>query len=171
MVAKGFAATETVESITRAQALAEQLDRPEHLEPLMLAQSTVHLARAEYRLALSLGQQMEGIGEARNDVAGQVFGRLVQGVCYLQLGELVAARARLEAHGDPAHIPGGPSWSTHFDAVWSAHLHAVRLATLGVALALLGYIDQGRSRVGEAVSLARRIRSAPTLAHMLVSAS
>jgi tetratricopeptide (TPR) repeat protein len=160
---KGFSATETVETLAWAQALAEQLDRPEHLVPLMLGRWGIHLTRAEYRLAVSVCKQIEGIGEARNDVALQVLGRLVQGMSRFWLGELAAARDLLEAHTDPADPSVDPQ---------RAHFHALRLACTGLALALLGHIDQARSQMDEALSLARRItRSAPTLAQVLIYAS
>jgi tetratricopeptide (TPR) repeat protein len=161
MTTKGFSATEAVETLARARALAEQLDRPKHLVPLMHGQWSVHTAQAEHRLALSLGKQIEDIGKVRNDAAVQALGRLLQGINRFHLGEFVTARALLEEHADPAHPPVDPI---------RAHVHAVRLAVASQTLALLGYIDQARSRMGEALSLGRRVRNAPTLAHMLVYA-
>jgi tetratricopeptide (TPR) repeat protein len=128
----------------------------------MLGRWTVHLSHAEHRLALSLGKQIEDISELRNDVAMQVVSRLLQGMSRFCLGDLVAARILLEEHADPAHIPTDP---------WSAHLHALRLAYLSHTLVLLGYIDQARSRMGEALLLSRRIRSAPALASVLIIAN
>jgi class 3 adenylate cyclase/tetratricopeptide (TPR) repeat protein len=162
MITKGSSATETVETLARAQTLAGQLDRPEHVPLLVLAfgRWSVHQTRAEHRLALAVGQQVEGI--ARNDADTLGLGRLLQGWSRLQLGELVAARDLLEEHADPTHIPVDPRL---------AYLHAVRLAIAGRALVLLGYIDQARSRMGEALSLARRIRNAPALTLALISAN
>jgi class 3 adenylate cyclase/tetratricopeptide (TPR) repeat protein len=158
---KGFSATEVVETLARAQALAQQFDQPEYLMPLMFGQWTVQISRAEHREALSLGKQIEGMGKVRNDVVMQMFGRLAQGIARLSLGELVAARVLLEEHADSAHPPVNTR---------SATLHALRLAAAGRVLLLLGHIDQARSRMGEALSLARRIRSAPTLATVLIHA-
>jgi class 3 adenylate cyclase/DNA-binding transcriptional ArsR family regulator len=152
MITKGFSAAETVEALARAQTLAEQLDRPEHVLSLMVGQWGVHLTRAEHRLALSVGQQVEGIGEVRNIAATQVLGHLMQGMSCFSLGELVAARDLLEEYADPAHTPVDPR---------AAYFHAMRLAGAGRALVLLGYIDQARSRIGEALSLARRIKPRP----------
>ena len=45
------------------------------------------------------------------------------------------------------------------------------LANLAVTLAYLGYIDQARSRLNEALSEARRLRHAHTLADVLTFAS
>jgi hypothetical protein len=52
-----------------------------------------------------------------------------------------------------------------------AELYALMLADLAVTLAYLGYIDQARSRLNEALSEARRIRHAETLAEVLLRAN
>ena len=87
------------------------------------------------------------------------------GLTRLFLGDFVAARALLErCHGlaDPAHRGG---------RVPSADHYAMMLAYLAWTLALLGHIDQARSRLNEALSEARRLRHAHTLADVLLSAS
>ena len=73
---KGYSAPEVGETIARARALAEQLDRPDYLLPLIFGQWTFHLVRAEHKLALSLAEQMEKFGKARNDVSGAIAGSL-----------------------------------------------------------------------------------------------
>ena len=100
---KGFSAAAVGETLTRARALAEQIDRPEYLVPLSLGQWQFYWVRAEHKLALSLAEQIEIIGEARNDVTAQLLGRCLHGVTHCFLGEFVAARALLEQYlGDPA---------------------------------------------------------------------
>ena len=49
---KGWSAAEVGETLARARALAEQLDRPEYLVPLIVGQWAFHFVRAEHRLAL-----------------------------------------------------------------------------------------------------------------------
>ena len=151
------------ETLARARTLAEQLDRPEYLVPLIRGQWAFHYMRAEHKLALALGEQLEKIGEARNDAATQLLGRSVQGASRFFLGEFVAARAALErATGlaDPAHRTIGGL---------SIDPYAAMLTYLALTLACLGYIDQARSRMDEALSEARQLRHAHTLAHVLVS--
>jgi predicted ATPase len=100
---------------------------------------------------------VEKIGKARNDVKAQWRGLRANGRTRLYLGDFVAARALLErCHGlaDPAH-----------------RLYALVLADLAWTLAFLGYIDQARSRLDEALSEARGLRHAQTLADVLVMAS
>ncbi|MFL5282916.1 MAG: AAA family ATPase [Rhodopila sp.] len=159
---RGWAVAEVVETFARARMLAEQLDRPEHLLPLLHGQWGVHLTRGEHRLALSLSEQIENIGKVRNDVSLQVACRLLQGVSCFFLGELVIARAFLEEHADPAHTPTDP---------WPAYFHVIRLGSLGRTLAHLGHIDQARSRTDQALSLARQIGSAPVLSVVFIFAN
>jgi hypothetical protein len=65
--------------------------------PLIYGQWAFHLIRSEYKLALSLAEQFEKIGEMRNDVAVQLQGRRAQGVTRCYLREFVAARTFLRA--------------------------------------------------------------------------
>jgi predicted ATPase len=175
---KGHAAADVGEALARARALAEQINRPEYLMPLLYGQWAFHVVRSEHKLALSLAEQMERIGEVRNDVAAQLLGRRTRGVICLYLGDFVAARTLLEqCHGlsDQAHRTIGAGLSFDAYAVMLGDL-ALTLAYLGyidllgdlaVTLAYLGYIDQARSRLNEALSEARQLRHAHTLALVL----
>jgi tetratricopeptide (TPR) repeat protein len=164
--AKGYSASEAGESIARACALAEQIDRPEYLVPLLYSQWQYHLVRAEHKLALSVAERLEKTGEARNDITAQWVGRRANGLTRLYLGELVAARAVLEqCHGlgDPAHRGVG--------AGLTEDPYAAVLANLAVTLAYLGHIDQARLRANEALSEARRLKHALTLTVVLCFAN
>jgi class 3 adenylate cyclase/tetratricopeptide (TPR) repeat protein len=153
----GWASAEVADTLTRARALAEQLDRPEYLESLIFSQWAFHYNRAEHRLALALGVKLEKIGEARNDAKVQWLGRYTHGISRFFLGEFVAARANLERclyPADPAHRPLDPFYTG-------------MLGYLALPLACLGYIDQARSRMDEALSDARRLGHVQTLVDVL----
>ena len=160
---KGHAAPEVGESYARARALAEQIDRPEYVWRAFFGQWVFHRNRGECQLALALAEQLEKIGEARNDVAAQWVGRYASGYTRLFLGDFVAARALLErCLADPPYRGG---------EVTSAPTILLMLpASLAMTLAYLGYIDQARSRLNEALSEARRLRHAQTLAEVLLIA-
>jgi tetratricopeptide (TPR) repeat protein len=163
-VTKGYSAPDVEETIARARALAERIDQPEHV-PLIGSQIVFHMVRAEHKLALSFAEQMEKIGKMRNDDAVQLMGRYLKGSTCLYLGELAAARALLEqchSLADPVHRA--------FSATWPVDLYPVMLAKLAATLTLLGYIDQARLRLDEALSEARRLRHAQTLAEVLTAA-
>jgi len=163
---KGYSATDVGETIARAHALAEQIDRPEHLVPLIYGQYAFHVIRSEHKRALLLAEQIERIGETRDDVVTQLQGRRAQGATRYFLGDFVAARALLEqCHGlcEPMHRATG--------AGLSADPYAMTLAQLALTLVPLGYINQARMRFSEALSEARRHRHALTLANVLVRAN
>ncbi|MFL5286914.1 MAG: tetratricopeptide repeat protein [Rhodopila sp.] len=161
----GWSGVEVGETLARARALAEQLDRPDYLAPLIVGQWAFHVARGEHRLALPLGEQLEQIGKAQNDASMQSLGRLLPGIPHYFLGELVAARTVLERCmdlADPAHRTIG---KLSYDP------YARMLAYFALTLAYQGYIDQARSRMNEALSEARRLRHSHTLAIVLFFAN
>jgi class 3 adenylate cyclase/tetratricopeptide (TPR) repeat protein len=161
---QGYAAAEAGEILSRGRTLAKLLDQPEHLVPLIWGQWGFHSTRAEHRLALALGEELEEIGTARSDHEAQYLGRLLQGLCRLNLGDLIGARDLLERStglADPAcrsagRVPVGP--------------YAVILAHLATILGHLGYVDQARARMDEALAEARRTGHVHTLVHVLVVA-
>jgi tetratricopeptide (TPR) repeat protein len=151
------------ESFARARALAEQIDRPEYLWRVIFGQWVFHRNRGENQLALALAEQVEKMGEARNDVRVQLVGRWASGFTRLHLGDFVAARALLErCHGlaDPAYRGGE-----------AAFLCALPLASLAFTLAHLGFIDQARSRLNHALLEARQLKHSQTLVEVLSIAS
>jgi hypothetical protein len=161
--AKGYAALAVGETYGRATILAEQLDRSDCLVSLLYGQWAFHLVRSELRQALSLAARIEQLGEAPNGVALRLLGHLVHGITCFHLGEFVAARALLErCHGlnDPAH-------RTVCAAVTGQDDHNRMLVFLAWRLTYLGYIDQGRSRINEALTAARRLGHAFTLTFVL----
>jgi predicted ATPase len=62
----GYGAADVGETIARARALAEQIDRSEYLVPLIYVQWQFHFVRSEHRLALSLAEQIDGMRSRRN---------------------------------------------------------------------------------------------------------
>jgi predicted ATPase/class 3 adenylate cyclase len=163
---KGYSATDVGETIARAHALAEQIDRPEHLVPLIYGQFAFHMIRSEHKRALLFAEQIERIGETRNDVAAQLEGRRAQGATRYYLGEFIAARGLLEqCHGLGDAAPRATG------ARLSADPYAMMLAQLALVLSHLGYVDQARGRFDKALTEARRLNHALTLANVLVRAN
>jgi predicted ATPase/class 3 adenylate cyclase len=161
----GWSGAEVGETLGRAAALAEQVDRPEYLLPLIVTQINHHLGLAEYRSVCTLAEQLEGAGKARSDVEAQLHGRKLQGQARLYLGDCVGAGTALQQCLDLAD----PEYRT--SKRMSEDPFPWLLAYLALALAYLGYIDQARSRMEEALSEARRVRQAHTLVGVLIFAS
>jgi tetratricopeptide (TPR) repeat protein len=169
IAAKGNSAPEVGETYARARVLAEQNDRPEHLGRAFFGQWVFRESRGEHKLALALAEQMEKIGEARNDVTAQWVGRWASGRTCLHLGDFVAARALLErCLADPAcRWMVIPARFQNYRSGEVAFVHAMLPASLAMTLAYLGYIDQARSRLNEALLEARQLRHAHALAGQL----
>jgi class 3 adenylate cyclase/tetratricopeptide (TPR) repeat protein len=165
LATKGYSAPEVGQTYARARMLAEQaeqINQPEYLRELFYGQWVFHRVRSEHRLALALAEQMEKIGDARNNVTLQMLGRRTTGTTHLFLGNFAAGRTVLErclddpSYRDEERPPADPQ--------------VMMLAYLAWILATMGYIDQAQSRLNEALSEARRPDHPHKLADLLLAA-
>jgi tetratricopeptide (TPR) repeat protein len=162
---KGLSAPDVGENYGQARARSEQLDRPDYLVAVLDGLFTFHGFRGEGKVALA--EQIERMGEVRNDPTLLCLGHHDHGIASCDLGDFVAARALFEkCHGlrDLVDRSG-------YVATKLLHLDTSVLAWLAVDLAHLGYIDQGRARMREALAEARRIEHAHTLVIALIWAA
>jgi tetratricopeptide (TPR) repeat protein len=156
---RGFGAPPVGEIYARARALATQLDRADCLIPLLSGQYGFHLARGEYKLALPLTQQLEKIGEARNDASALFLGLSNRAYIRFLLGEIPLARTLFErclGLADQAR-------RADYAAQMPNDSYVTMLASLAAPLTYLGYVAQARARATEALSEARRLRHSHTL--------
>ncbi|UFW85695.1 AAA family ATPase [Bradyrhizobium barranii] len=163
LAARGYSAPAVADTLDRARALAERFDRPDRLAPLLYFQWGFHSVRAEHKLAVSLAEQMEKLGDTRNDRATLLLGRYIHGASCYYRGEFVTARGLLELC-DGLRDPAARATCA---AIAVADPHAASQAHLAVTLALLGHIDQGRARVDEALMEARSLDHPFTVAFVL----
>jgi predicted ATPase len=106
---------------------------------------------------------MEETGETRKEPAALLLGRLMVGITRLTLGELGAARGCFEqcnALSLPAH-------RAEYATLTAEDPYAVMLTCLALTLCCLGYVDQARARIGEALREARQLEHACTLTLVL----
>ena len=160
---RGYSAPEVGDAIARALALAEQLDRPDYLIGLLNSQCWYHWLRAEHHLARSVAEQIEQIGEARNDRATLLLGHYSHaGICFA-LGDFSAARdlyGKCDGLGDRAN-------RVVYAALTAEDPYSCMLAMLALNLAHLGYLDQAQSYVNKALAEARRLQHKYTLVCVL----
>jgi class 3 adenylate cyclase/predicted ATPase len=159
---KGYSAPEVAAIYARANTLAAGLDRPEYLAAVLEGQWAFHVVRAELKLALSVAEQIEQIGEARKDVAVQFCAHRDHGITRFFLGEFIAARALFEqcySMGDPPH----PVSSSGI----AEEPRTTLLARIAMTLAHLGYTDQAWSKLNDVVSAAGRLGHTYTLVVVL----
>jgi tetratricopeptide (TPR) repeat protein len=158
---KGYSSSDVGETIARAYALAEQLNKPEYFAPLLYGRWVFNLVRAELSLALTHAERLEGLGKERNDPAVALMGHLCHGIIRFFFGELGSARTLFEQ---------SDSLDLHrqfYSTLSPDDPHLVMLAYLGATLCLQGYLDQGRAMLNEAILEGGRRNHAHTLSLVL----
>src|SRR4029077_14389506 len=160
MVVKGFAAPETGRAYARARALWEQLGSPSEFLNIPWGQSTYHVYRDEFDLALRLDEDLLRLRRQRNDTAGLVLGRHSSGRTLMFTGKFLPSRSHLEeviALYDPLSLR-----SLVHQAGFHPHVNSQ--GYLGIVLFCLGYPDQALVQSSAAIAEARRLAHPPSLA-------
>jgi class 3 adenylate cyclase/predicted ATPase len=163
IAAQGYSAPSVGETFARASGLARLLGNSDYLIPLLYGQWAYHVDRSEHNLALPLARQMQQIGEERRDETARLLGRCMHGFLCLNLGEIAAARALLEQ----CHDMNDPTRREMYVRLTGADQYVIMLVYLGATLTYLGHVDQGRARLDEALSAARKLGHAYTLAFVV----
>jgi adenylate cyclase len=160
MAAHGMASPEAGEAYTRAHALCQHvMETPQHFQVLWgLCQ--YYRAQAHLRTAEELSQQLFHLGQ-RLDVPVLVLaGHVALGTVAFYRGNVVAARAHLEASLDlcVTSQPPTPLFSSGYEP---GVMHGSWFA---LVLWLLGYADQAQQRSQGALALAQQIGHPPSQA-------
>ena len=156
----GYSAPEVGEVLTRASAIAEQINRVEYVLPLNYGQFLHHMIRAEHKLALSVAERMERVGNALGQPEGVLLSRHFRGVGHFMIGEFDVARTLFEqCHGlsEPAHRKASL-------AMTSEDSYALMLGWSALNLAHLGDPDEARLRADQMLVEARALQHSYTLA-------
>jgi predicted ATPase len=160
---KGYAAPDVGVTYERARTLAEQLNLTEHLVALLYGQWVYRLVRSEHTLALPYAEELERLGETRNDAVAQLLGRHVGAMTRLYLGQFNSARAIFER----CHEMSEPAARSAHLALTESDQYISMLGYLALTLAPLGYLDQAQSLMDRALAESRQLRHAFTLAWTL----
>jgi class 3 adenylate cyclase/tetratricopeptide (TPR) repeat protein len=164
---KGYFAPETGEAFHRARALCEHLDWPPQFVSVLHAEWVRVLVAGDLALARTRAEELLTLGMERNDPVWTVMGCRISGVTCCWLGEWIAARDYLErglSLYDPAHH------SSHAELTMD-DTHVMLLTYLAWTLLCLGYLDQARAKREAALTEARLLSRAFTLAHTLSRAT
>ncbi|MEK6288181.1 MAG: protein kinase [Acidobacteriota bacterium] len=151
MTAKGFAATETLNSFLRARELCEQLGDNTQLFRVLFGLSIILVVRGEYEKGRDFAQECLRLAETTGDAAMMVQAHWGLGLCFQYLGEFTSSREHFEASlalYDPQR-----------HAVHNVFLYGAitNRAHLGRVLWYLGYADQAQAMTREALSIAEQM--------------
>ncbi len=163
MVAKGYAAPEVEKAYVRARELSQQAGETPQLFLVLFGLRSHYFVRAELQTAREVGEQLLTLAQRVQDSALRMEAYRLQGTTVTHLGEFTLARAYLEK-GIALYDP-----RQHRD---HAFLYAqdpgvAGLSYAALALWYLGYPDQARKRINEALTLARELSHPFSLAYAL----
>jgi len=164
---QGQASPEVGQTYTYARQLCEHLEDPQRLFPLLRGLWNYYCVRAELQMAHAFGEQLLTLAQQSKEAAMLGAAHHALGTTLLCLGAAVSAH-------------------THFTqgiALYDLHRHRASVFiyghNAGVAcrshgawtLWCLGYPDQGRTQIQEAIALARQITAPFSLGFALTSAA
>jgi tetratricopeptide (TPR) repeat protein len=159
----GYSAPESAQEYERVRILSQQLGRtPALIEALMLL-STYHGTRGDYATALALGQEARDIAHRTGEPRLVAVTGAVQGWVNVSIGEYLQA---LEDEGAIVALCDTQEGTLLRDpamGAWAVNA----LSWQALALAILGYPEQGRVRSRQCVALARRIGRTHDILHAL----
>jgi predicted ATPase len=152
---KGQANDEVGRAYSRAREIAQQMGETPPLLQALSGLVSFHVVRAELQAARQAGEQLLDLSERQSDPALLLVGHWALAHPLLFLGELGPARTHLEhsislykpqQHHSLALLFGFPGDMGVFCLCFAAH-----------TLCHLGYPDQARGRIDEALALARAL--------------
>src|SRR5215475_7017078 len=165
IAAKGYAAPEVEQAYTRARTLREQIGEVSRLLQVFLGLEAYYVVRAELRMAYELAQQCLQLAQQVQNPARLLNSHHALGLSLFHLGEPAAALTHLEQgmllydaqQHRPHHNLQNPGVACRSYAAW--------------ALWHLGYPEQARTRLHEALTLARGVSHPYTMAYGLCFAA
>ncbi|HEV8715499.1 MAG TPA: hypothetical protein VGX03_22050, partial [Candidatus Binatia bacterium] len=164
---KGFAAPDLERAYARARELCQQLGETPQLFPVLWGVFRFHLGRAEWQTARPLAEQLLRLAQSVQDPALLLEAHRGLAATLVPLGEFVSALAHAEqgiALYDPRQHRSHASLYGGDPGVVCRHWAAVTLW-------YLGYPDQARKRIHEALTLAQELSHPFSLAWALTSAA
>ncbi|HSE36549.1 MAG TPA: hypothetical protein VLG74_04545, partial [Blastocatellia bacterium] len=164
MVAKGYALPEVEQAFIRARELSLQLNEIPQLFRAEFSLAIVYVVRAEYQRSFEHGEQCLRLSKKTGNQAMLMQSHWVIGLSQCYLGHFAAARDQFEqtiAIHDAAGIDSAAS-------IYGAVLSRAHLARM---LLYLGYPDQSRQVMNEAIARAKPMRFAVAAANTLALAA
>ncbi len=155
MVTKGYTAPEVGRAYTRARELCQQLGDTSQLVPVLRGLTTFHFARAKLQTARDVAEQLLHLAQETPTLTYPLLAaHLALGITLFYQGEFPSALSHLGQsiilYDPQLHRPDQFQFSTA-DRKVSCLSYAAR------AMWLLGYPDQARQQVNEALTWAREL--------------
>jgi DNA-binding winged helix-turn-helix (wHTH) protein/predicted ATPase len=163
-ITKGYAAPEVQNAYERAFLLSQQVKETRQLFPALVGLSGFRFLRAELQTVKLLTMQLFRLAQSTPDSAFLLWAHTVQGLASATMGELPTALRHLEAgiglYDSQLHRPSRTR-------IAQQDPHVTNLSYAALTLWRLGYPDQARKRVDEALTWAQELAHPSNLALVL----
>jgi class 3 adenylate cyclase/predicted ATPase len=150
---KGPAAPEVGQTYTRARHLCAHLDNPHQLFPIQRGLWNYHFVRAEYQMAHALGEQLLTLAQQAQDSAMLLVAHRALGTTGFFMGAVASAHAHL-AQGIALY---DSQQHRALALLYGEDTGVTCRCFAACTLWYLGYPDQGRAQMDEAVTLAQQV--------------
>jgi class 3 adenylate cyclase/predicted ATPase len=164
---RGSGAPEVEQTYLRAQHLCEHLEDPSQLFPVLRGLWNYYHVRAELQMAHALGEQLLTLAQQVRDASMLCAAHRALGSTLLSLGAVASAQTHF-AQGIALYDP-----QQHRAAafLYGADAGVVCHSYAAWTLWSLGYAEQGRTQMDEAVTWAQQVAHPFSLSFALVSAA
>ncbi|MCP5111004.1 MAG: adenylate cyclase, partial [bacterium] len=163
IAAKGMAAPEMRETISRARTLCERLGETTRLFPVLYGQWVFHHVSGQVTKGLEFAEEAYALAERESSEVPRMVAHRTLGIALIGLGEPAAALEHLEK-GNQLYDA-----ERHRDLalVYGMDFFEVNLAYIAVAHWFLGFPDQAIEANNETIRFARSLSHANSLCHAL----
>jgi tetratricopeptide (TPR) repeat protein len=156
---RGYTDNIVGETYKRARQLCEILGQSQQLLLVMFGEWLYHVLRGEFEL--SMHEEFLSAAQNQGDAGAEYLGHSVCLRSFWALGEFTKARA----HGQKALDLYTPIHRERFAVLTAEDPQCATLVFYGLVLIALGYLDQGRAYVDEALITARASGQAHVIAY------
>jgi class 3 adenylate cyclase/predicted ATPase len=164
VVTKGIASPEVGETYNRALELSQNTTEPAQLFPVLRGLWNFYEVRGALHTARDLGAQLLDLAQRGQDPAFLLIAHGTLGDTLLWLGEFTAA----QSHAERGSALYNPQQHRSLAFLYGGHdLGVSSLLWRALALWHLGYPDQARNRMHEALTRAQELSHPYSLAHAL----
>jgi len=167
MAVKGFGSLDTERVYSRARELCQQVGETPQLFPVLCGLCRFYMVRSEFQATRELGEQLFSLAQRVQDPAVLLEAHRVLGPTMFWLGEMAPARAHAE-QGMALYDP-----QQHLSHAYLSGLDpgVVCRCFAAMSIWMLGYPDQARGSILEALNLAQELTHPFSLGFALTMAA
>ena len=163
MAVKGFASLDTERAYARARELCQQVGETPQLFPVLYGLFRFYMVRAELQAMRELAEQLFSLAQRVQDPALLLEAHRVLGPTMFWLGELAPARA----HSEQGVALYDPQQHRSHAFVYGQDPGVACRCIAAMSIWMLGYPDQARQSIHEALTLAQELTHPFSLAFAL----